>query len=54
MEETIRTQNSYMIDKNRSLLSKNLGKTRRSSRGSRGRRESNHHFSRIVLKDNQF
>jgi hypothetical protein len=43
-----------MINKKKSLLSKNLGKIRRSLRGSRGRRESNHHFSGIVLKDNQF
>jgi hypothetical protein len=43
-----------MIRKKESLLSKNLGKTRISLRGSRGRRETNHHFSVIVLKDNQF
>ena len=42
-----------MISKNKSLLSKNLGKTRRSLRGSRGRRETNHHFLGISLKDNR-
>jgi hypothetical protein len=42
-----------MIRKKKSLLSKNLGKARRSLRGSRGRREKNHHFSGIALKDNQ-
>jgi hypothetical protein len=41
-----------MINKKKSLLSKNIGKTRRSLRGRRGKRESNHHFSRIALKDN--
>jgi hypothetical protein len=42
-----------MINKNKSLLSKKLGKTRRSLRGSKGKRESNHHFSGTVLKDSQ-
>jgi hypothetical protein len=41
-----------MISKNKILLSKKIGKTRKSLRGSRGKRESNHHFSRISLKDN--
>jgi hypothetical protein len=35
-----------MISKKESLLYKNLGKTRRSLRGSRGRREANNHFFR--------
>jgi hypothetical protein len=43
-----------MISKKESLLSKNLGKTRGILRGSRGRRGTSHHFSEIVLKDNQF
>jgi hypothetical protein len=43
-----------MISIGESLLSKELGKKRRSSRRSRGRRETSHHFSEIVLKDSQF
>jgi hypothetical protein len=43
-----------MISKNKILLSKYLGKTRRSLRGSRGRRETNYHFLGTVLKDNHF
>jgi hypothetical protein len=42
-----------MINKNKILLSKKIGKARRRLRGSRGRRETNHHFSGITLKDNQ-
>jgi hypothetical protein len=42
-----------MINKKKSLLSKNLGKTRRSLRERRGKRETNHHFSGISLKDIQ-
>jgi hypothetical protein len=41
-----------MISKNKSPLSKKLGKTRRSLRGSIGKMETNHHFSSVVLKDN--
>jgi hypothetical protein len=41
-----------MINKKKRLLSKKLGKTRTSLRGSRGKRETNHHFSRTMLKDN--
>jgi hypothetical protein len=43
-----------MIIKRESLLSKELEKTRIRSRRSRGRRGASHHFSEIVLKDNQF
>jgi hypothetical protein len=40
-----------MINKKKRLLSKNLGKTRKSLRGSKGKRESNHCFSGIALKE---
>jgi hypothetical protein len=43
-----------MISIGESLLSKEIGKTRRSSRRYKGRRETNHHFLEIVLKDKQF
>jgi hypothetical protein len=43
-----------MISIKESLLSKNLGKTRGSLRVSIGRRGTSHHFSEIVLKENQF
>jgi hypothetical protein len=43
-----------MISKKEGLLPKNIGRSRRSLRGRRGRRETNHHFSGIVLKDSQF
>jgi hypothetical protein len=42
-----------MISKKKILLSKKLGKTRGSLRGSRGKMESNHSFSGISLKDSQ-
>jgi hypothetical protein len=41
-----------MINIMEHLLSKELGKTRRSLRGNKGRRGTSHHFSEIVLKDN--
>jgi hypothetical protein len=41
-----------MINKKESLLSKRLGRTRRSSRRNRGRRETNLHFSKTSLKEN--
>jgi hypothetical protein len=41
-----------MRKKERSLLSGRLGKTRRNSRWTRGRRELNHPFSERVLRDN--
>jgi hypothetical protein len=43
-----------MINKKEILLSKRLGREIRSSRRNRGRRETHHHFSEIVLKDSQF
>jgi hypothetical protein len=43
-----------MIRKKESLLSKNLGRMEGSLKGSKGRREKNHHFSEIFLKENQF
>jgi hypothetical protein len=39
-----------MTRKKKILLFKKLGKTRRSLRGSRGKRETNHHFLGITLK----
>jgi hypothetical protein len=43
-----------MIGKKKSLLSKKIGETRRRLRGKKGRRETKHHFSGTILKDNQF
>jgi hypothetical protein len=43
-----------MIRIGESLLSKELGKERKSSRRKRGRRETSHHFLEIVLKGNHF
>jgi hypothetical protein len=43
-----------MISKKESLIYKRIGRARRSSRRNRGSRETSHHFSEIVLKDNQF
>jgi hypothetical protein len=42
-----------MINKNQGQLSKNLGKTKRSSRWIRGRREISHHSSEIILRASQ-
>jgi hypothetical protein len=42
-----------MISRKESQLSKNLGKTRRSSIWNRGRRGISHLSSEIVLRDNQ-
>jgi hypothetical protein len=42
-----------MINIKEIQLSKNLGKTRRSSRWNKGRRGISHHSSEIVLRDNQ-
>jgi hypothetical protein len=42
-----------MINIKEILLSKNLGKTRRSSRWNRGRRGTSHPSSEIVLRDNK-
>jgi hypothetical protein len=41
-----------MSNKEKILFSRKLGKTRRSSRERRGRRETNLHFSETVLKEN--
>jgi hypothetical protein len=41
-----------MINKNESLLSRRLGRTRRSLRRNKGRRGISLHFSETVLKDN--
>jgi hypothetical protein len=41
-----------MSNKERSLISGSLGKTRRNSIWIRGRRELSHPFSEIVLRDN--
>jgi hypothetical protein len=46
-------KNAYMINKKKILLSKTIGKEIRILRGSRGERESNHHFSGITLKDSR-
>jgi hypothetical protein len=54
MEETIRREKCLFDQKKGNLFSKRLGKTRRSLKGSRGRRGTSHHFSEIVLKDNPF
>jgi hypothetical protein len=40
-----------MIRKNQGQLSKKLGKTKRSSRWIKGRRELSHHSSKIILGD---
>jgi hypothetical protein len=42
-----------MINKKQGQLSKNLGKTKRSSRWIRGRRDLSHHSSEIILRDNK-
>jgi hypothetical protein len=42
-----------MINIKEILLSKELGKTRRSLRGNKGRRGTSHPFSGIILQDNQ-
>jgi hypothetical protein len=43
-----------MINKNKMLLSRSLGRTRRHSKWNIGRRETSHHFSKKILKDNHF
>jgi hypothetical protein len=52
MEETIRRVKFYMNNRDKILPSRRLGKTRRSSRRNRGRRETSLPFSEIVLRDN--
>jgi hypothetical protein len=46
--------NVSMIIIEEDQLSKILGKTKIKVRWSRGRRETNPHFSEIIIKDNQF
>jgi len=45
-------KNAYMINKNKIPLSRRLGRTRRSLRKSRGRRETHITFSKTILKNN--
>jgi hypothetical protein len=52
LEETIRRDKCLYDQQKEILLSRRLGRTRRSLGGNRGRRRTSHHFSETILKKN--